>query len=385
MLGLAWIVFPVALGLLSLGCGLVLQRVKGGWLAEPLLLPAGFALIVVVGSLATATEATASLATPAVVVLAIIGVGLSWPWRRPTEPSAYTGAGGAFAVYAAPIVLSGQATFAGYIELDDTATWLSISNRTIEHGRPRRARAVELRGDAQPVHRNRRLPRRFGRPPRSRAPDSRDRLGVALPAVHGVPGGTARARRLHHGRRTAPVYMAASRRRVRRRPGRSPVRLLPLGIRQGAGDRAADRAACHAGGRAGPRPGTRHDCRSRRNHRRRAAGDPERRCRRVARSRRASRAAPLAARAVALLPRQSSGSDVRRLPADPPPLSTSFQAAATTRSGSVEPTLRESSATSRSAVRINPAPNRTARRSRGWHRSRRATTAGSRRSGARRR
>jgi hypothetical protein len=39
------------------------------------------------------------------------------------------------AVYAAPIVLSGQATFAGFIKLDDTATWMAITDRIMDHGR----------------------------------------------------------------------------------------------------------------------------------------------------------------------------------------------------------------------------------------------------------
>ncbi len=40
-----------------------------------------------------------------------------------------------FAVYAAPIVLSGEPTIAGFIKLDDTATWLSLTDRIMEHGR----------------------------------------------------------------------------------------------------------------------------------------------------------------------------------------------------------------------------------------------------------
>ena len=42
---------------------------------------------------------------------------------------------GVFAVFAAPVVLSGEATFAGYIKLDDTATWFAITDRLMEHGR----------------------------------------------------------------------------------------------------------------------------------------------------------------------------------------------------------------------------------------------------------
>jgi hypothetical protein len=39
-----------------------------------------------------------------------------------------------FCAYAAPVVLSGQATFAGYIKLDDTATFLALTDRVMEHG-----------------------------------------------------------------------------------------------------------------------------------------------------------------------------------------------------------------------------------------------------------
>ena len=40
-----------------------------------------------------------------------------------------------FAVFAAPVVLAGEPTFAGYIKLDDTATWFAITDRVMEHGR----------------------------------------------------------------------------------------------------------------------------------------------------------------------------------------------------------------------------------------------------------
>ena len=40
-----------------------------------------------------------------------------------------------FAVYAAPIVLSGEATLAGFIRLDDTATWLAFTDQVMANGR----------------------------------------------------------------------------------------------------------------------------------------------------------------------------------------------------------------------------------------------------------
>ena len=41
----------------------------------------------------------------------------------------------AFAAYAAPVVLSGESTFTGCIKLDDTATWLALTDRMMDHGR----------------------------------------------------------------------------------------------------------------------------------------------------------------------------------------------------------------------------------------------------------
>ena len=68
--------------------------------------------------------------------MALAGFMLAPPWRG-GWPSPWLAAGLAavFAVYAAPIVLSGSATFAGYIRLDDTATWLALTDRVMEAGR----------------------------------------------------------------------------------------------------------------------------------------------------------------------------------------------------------------------------------------------------------
>ena len=55
---------------------------------------------------------------------------------RPLEAWAFVAARRrCFAVYAAPIVLSGEPTIAGFIKLDDTATWLALTDRIMEHGR----------------------------------------------------------------------------------------------------------------------------------------------------------------------------------------------------------------------------------------------------------
>ncbi|MDP9223629.1 MAG: hypothetical protein M3P18_07185 [Actinomycetota bacterium] len=131
----AWVVFPLVLAVLCLGCGLLVELISGVRLPAALLAPTGLATVIVVASLAAESSATAKLATPAVVMLTVVGLGLTTPWRAVRlDRWALATAFAVFAVYAAPIVLSGQATFAGYITLDDTATWLAITDRVMEHG-----------------------------------------------------------------------------------------------------------------------------------------------------------------------------------------------------------------------------------------------------------
>lgn len=135
-LAVAWLLSPLVLGLLSLGCGLLIERAAGLNVQRELLLPCGFAAIVVVSLFTTANSTTARLTTPIVVALAVAGLALALP-LRPRRVSAWSAAS-AVAVYGAfgaPIILSGQATFAGFIKLDDTATWLAFTDRLLDHGR----------------------------------------------------------------------------------------------------------------------------------------------------------------------------------------------------------------------------------------------------------
>jgi hypothetical protein len=131
----AWLAFPLVLGLLALGCGLLLDSLSGRRLPAPLILPAGLAVVIAAAHFPALTDATAELTTPLVVSLAVAGLALSWPWR-PLRVDPWP-AGAAIAVYcvfAAPFVLSGEATFGGYIKLDDTASWLAMTARVIDHG-----------------------------------------------------------------------------------------------------------------------------------------------------------------------------------------------------------------------------------------------------------
>ena len=131
----AWVVFPLVLGVLSLGCGLLLEQAAGVELPGPLLLPAGFAVVSLAAQMAILFGPTVQFATPAVIALAVAGFGLALPLpRKRLDGWAAAAAGAVYCVFAAPIVLSGRATFAGYIKLDDTATYLAMLDRAMQHG-----------------------------------------------------------------------------------------------------------------------------------------------------------------------------------------------------------------------------------------------------------
>jgi len=133
---ITWFLFPLVLTALALGCGLLVERISGIDLPGALLPAIGMALIIVVAQFFTLDGRLAELTTPVTVALAAIGFGLSLTsLDRGVAWWAVSAAVAVFAIYAAPIVLSGQATFAGYIKLDDTATWMALTDRVMEHGR----------------------------------------------------------------------------------------------------------------------------------------------------------------------------------------------------------------------------------------------------------
>src|SRR5919201_2719523 len=133
---LCWLAFPALLLALSFACGLLVERIAGVELPGGLVPGVGLAAIIVVAGFPTIADATAELTAPLVVALAVAGLGLSLPWRlRRPDWWLVAAAVGVFLVYAAPIVLSGKPTFAGYIKLDDTASWVGITGRLTTHGR----------------------------------------------------------------------------------------------------------------------------------------------------------------------------------------------------------------------------------------------------------
>jgi hypothetical protein len=133
---ICWLVYPAVLALLACGLGLLAEVAGRFRLPASLLMPLGFALMVVIATLATLSGSTAKLATPALVVLALAGFALGARGREWRIRSAGVAAVLAvFAVAAAPVVFTGQAGFAGYTQLDDISTFLAFAARAADHGR----------------------------------------------------------------------------------------------------------------------------------------------------------------------------------------------------------------------------------------------------------
>jgi hypothetical protein len=130
----AWVAFPLVLGLLAFGCGALVERAADRTLPLSVRLPTGVALVIGVLDLFTRSTSTVDAAIPAVCALAAGGLVFRPPWRWRPRDRALIAPAVVFAVYAAPIVLSGSATWAGYVKLDDTATWLALVDRTLSAG-----------------------------------------------------------------------------------------------------------------------------------------------------------------------------------------------------------------------------------------------------------
>jgi hypothetical protein len=126
---LAWVVFPLLLLVICAGLGLLVDAISGRRLPGALVVPVGFAAIVLIAQLGALAGAGSRLIAPLTILLAGVGPASSLPWRfgRP-DPWPGAAALGVFALFAAPVVLSGDPTFAVYGKLADAPSWLAIAD-----------------------------------------------------------------------------------------------------------------------------------------------------------------------------------------------------------------------------------------------------------------
>ena len=119
---LAWLWVPLLLYVVLLGVGLLADRLAGADLPAPLIAPIGLAVATVL--MVVCYRVAQPLALPVLLAAVLAGFVLARRGlrRRVWAPPVLAAAGLVYALYMAPIVLSGEATWAGYNFVNDTAT-----------------------------------------------------------------------------------------------------------------------------------------------------------------------------------------------------------------------------------------------------------------------
>ena len=132
---LSWVLFPLVFALVGMAWGVIVEWAAGVEMDDALLLPLGLAAALVVAGTLTAFTATAPAAVPVVAVGTVAGLPLLWRVRSRIGRWPLVAAACVLLVYGAPVVLSGQPTFAGFVKLDDSATWFDAIDHVISHSR----------------------------------------------------------------------------------------------------------------------------------------------------------------------------------------------------------------------------------------------------------
>ncbi|MEA2302274.1 MAG: hypothetical protein QOE44_2809 [Solirubrobacteraceae bacterium] len=133
-----WVVFPALYLAVALGLGLLAELATGARLPGVLLLPIGVAGVFVASQVLSYFSWSAPAATPGVVVLGLAGLVLGRRRLRDLgrlDRAALAAAVVVFAVFAAPVVLTGEPVFAGYTVLGDTSIHFIGADYILHHGR----------------------------------------------------------------------------------------------------------------------------------------------------------------------------------------------------------------------------------------------------------
>jgi hypothetical protein len=141
---LAWVVFPALLLILSTGAGLGLRRISGAQVVPGILIvPLGLAVLVVVAGFFCYFASLAPLAGPALAVVGVLGLLLGRDQIRAAigrrgrglDLWALAAAVGAWAIIAAPVVLSGKPGFTGYAHIVDISYEFDLAAHFAHSGR----------------------------------------------------------------------------------------------------------------------------------------------------------------------------------------------------------------------------------------------------------
>lgn len=133
---LCWLIAPAIMLAVTVGLSLLIERLAGfsvPWGLRPAL---GIAAVIVIAQFGTTSSVTAKLTMPAIVLCAVLGLVLGRRLAAPRPGRAELVVGAlVFGLFATPFLVAGEATWSGYLKLDDAATWMAITEHSFEHGR----------------------------------------------------------------------------------------------------------------------------------------------------------------------------------------------------------------------------------------------------------
>jgi hypothetical protein len=135
---LVWIIGPTLLLLLSYGIGLSLTLVTRKPLDFTMAALLGFLLIIIIGSLLTISPATAPYTTLSIGLLSAFSFIAYLIWfRSHFRMDFVAGLSGliTYLVFGMPIIAYGRPSWAGWIKLDDPATFLATTTSLMKQGR----------------------------------------------------------------------------------------------------------------------------------------------------------------------------------------------------------------------------------------------------------
>jgi hypothetical protein len=142
----AWVLFPLSLLGVCTGAGLLVRRLSDQAISGVLVLPVGFALTVSLCTLGTSITWLAPTTGVIVVVVALVGIATECVIDRPRPhdalrrlargaPYPAIAAFVAFAAIAAPVVLTGTASWTGFDRITDTAGQMMFAEHLATAGR----------------------------------------------------------------------------------------------------------------------------------------------------------------------------------------------------------------------------------------------------------
>ncbi|MBI3430313.1 MAG: hypothetical protein HY050_09745 [Actinobacteria bacterium] len=135
---LIWLVAPTLLLLLSYSIGLGLSVLLRKPLNFSVATILGFSAIVIFGSLAAISEITAPFSALIIGLAGVVSLVVSLIWFRPyIKLDFVSGLAGSitYLLYGLPVIAYGHPSWAGWYRLDDTATFLAVTDRLINVGR----------------------------------------------------------------------------------------------------------------------------------------------------------------------------------------------------------------------------------------------------------